>query len=82
MTPGAAADLQQSAARCRAVGEQLRETALQDLAAEVLTLGRAATTLTGLEADTVSARMRQVQGYARLLGALASELTDINGLAP
>ena len=82
MTPEGTADLQQSAVRCRAVGEQLRETALQDLAAEVLTLGRAVTSLTGPEAEIVSARMRQIQGYARLLGALASELTDIVGLAP
>ena len=80
MTPRATADLQLSAARCRAVGEQLRETALQDLAAEVLTLGRAAATLTGPEAQSVSARIRRIQGYARLLGALASELTDFDGL--
>lgn len=84
MTLEGTVDLQQSAARCRAVGQHLQETAIQDLAAEVLTLGRTAATLGGPEAEILSARIRQLQGYARLLGALASELTGtgIDGLAP
>jgi uncharacterized protein YukE len=67
--------LQRSAARCRALADHIRDSLIQDLAAEALTLEVAARgDLAHSERDALQAMARMVQRCARFLGAVADRL--------
>jgi hypothetical protein len=67
--------LQRSAARCRALADHIRDSLLQDLAAEVLTLEAAGRSdVAHTEGAALQARARMVQRCARFLGAVADRL--------
>jgi hypothetical protein len=73
--PPGTSELQRSAARCRALADHIRDSLLQDLAAEVLILevaGRG--DVAHSERGALQARARMVQRCARFLGAVADRL--------
>jgi hypothetical protein len=71
----AAGELQRSAARCRALADHIRDSLMQDLAAEALTLQAAGEgDVADSERNVLHAKARMVQRCARFLGAVAKRL--------
>ena len=67
--------LQSCAARCHALADDIRDSLLQDLAAEVLTVEAAERgDVADTERDALQARARMVQRCARFVGAVADRL--------
>jgi Asp/Glu/hydantoin racemase len=71
-------ELERSAARCRAVAHQIRDSLLQDLAAEALSLGAAALSdVADAEREALQARARTIGRCAHLLEAAAGRLESM-----
>jgi len=77
-TAPAPGELERSAARCRAIAGQIRDSLVQELTAEALNLEVAG--LGGVadaEREALQARARLLERCARLLGAVAEQLESI-----
>ena len=71
-------ELERSAACCRAVAGQIRDSLVPELTAEALSLGAAGPgDVADAEREDLQARARMVGRSARLLGAVAEQLESI-----
>lgn len=68
-------ELERSLRYCRGIGEQIRESLVQELAAELLRLQAAALGEVGqAEREAMETRAQSIEGAARLLEAVAERL--------